>query len=165
MDNHANIDLETRLRRLERTNRRWMIACGALALLPIVAFGCGSREPRAYEVLRARKFELVDPSGQSRGLLFFDKEGAVLSLDDSEGKVRIALAASQARPTIELFDETSQRRLALTAEREGSTLEIYDEAGQLRGTIGQYKDDHWLAFQDRQGRVSYSVPPEESPSP
>jgi len=153
--------LEARIANVEKTNRRLLMACAALVALPLLVLACGKGSVPSADLIRAERFEVVDSGGKTRGIIFVDKDGAGISLDDGDGKPRIALAASKARPGLEIFDTSGKSQVSLTAEKEGAAIALADVGGKPRATLGIFKDETWLAFFSKAGDVSYQVPKSE----
>ncbi|HEU5115747.1 MAG TPA: hypothetical protein VFT74_03650 [Isosphaeraceae bacterium] len=79
------MELEQRIRRLERTNR---------ILMAVVGLGvAGALAGAAYkpDVIQASRFEVLDPDGHERGTLTYEDGCATLRLKDASGATRIDL--------------------------------------------------------------------------
>ena len=77
--------LETRLQRLERTNRL-LLLIGACTL--IIGAAVSTRQP---EVIQASAVQLLDPAGQVVAELAIRDRNPGLYLTDAKGKTRLAL--------------------------------------------------------------------------
>ena len=144
-----------RLERLERNNRILLIACASMAAcFPLAC----SKSGAAGNVIKAQRFVVVNSNGQERAIFFSDKDGAVLSLDDAEGKPRVGLSASKTRAGFEVFDDRGHSTIALTSEKGGSALALADLAGRPRTTVGLFGEKSWVAFLDQNGNPTYRVP-------
>lgn len=148
--------LEARVMRAER-NTRIAAAAAIFALLTGFVAGCRSN---SFKALKAERIEIVDSSGQTVGLIFGDEGGGVISLDDSEGKPRIALAAEAQNPRLEIFDAGGKTRVALNAEPDGAALSLCDANGTPRANLFYFQDQSWVGFFDQQGQLTTRLPPE-----
>ncbi|MEO7454097.1 MAG: hypothetical protein ABIV13_04975, partial [Fimbriimonadales bacterium] len=92
--------LEARVVRAERNARLAVFAAVFSLLIGFVA-GCRSN---SFKTLKAEQIEIVDASGTTVGLIFGDENGGAISLDDPEGKPRIALAADAESPRMEIYN-------------------------------------------------------------
>lgn len=98
-------ELDTRVRRLERSNRRWrgLVAAG-LALV-----GSGAlQEPPAHTQVTG--LELVDAGGRVRAALVLEEDG----------------------PGLHLFDESGVRRASVVHSNEETALFLRDAEGDTR---------------------------------
>jgi hypothetical protein len=154
-DNHDQ--LEARLARVERTNKLLLGVCAIS--IGLFVMSCGQPAGQAGGAMRTQRLEIVDANGNVRGLFVADQQGAILSLDDAQGRPRVSLASGADRPGLELFDDEGRPQVALTAERDGANLAISDVNGNLRATLGLYREEGWLAFLNPAGEVLHTVPP------
>lgn len=104
------MDLENRVRRLERTNRLLMLA------LALVVGGALAWTSSEADTLRGERLEIVD----------------------AEGRVRIALEAPATGPKLEVFDESDVVRALLTDDEVGTRLYVNDDAGDTRVGVAQF---------------------------
>ena len=148
--------LEARVMRAER-NTRIAAVVAICALLTGFVAGCRSN---SYKTLKAERIEIVDTNGQTVGLIFGDDGGGVISLDDSNGKPRVALAAEAQNPRLEIFDAGGKTRVALNSEPDGAALSLCDANGTPRANLFYFKDQSWVGFFDQQGQLTTRLPPE-----
>ncbi|KPJ92099.1 MAG: hypothetical protein AMS18_08095 [Gemmatimonas sp. SG8_17] len=90
MDESLNHALEARVRKLEKSNRRLVIACFGLAALTLV--GLMRWGTPVAEVVRARLFQVVDDSGLVRIELRHDSTETGLFIRDVAGDTRLGAA-------------------------------------------------------------------------
>lgn len=85
--------LETRLSRVERTNRLLVVVCIATASLLLLAHTVPQLAP---DVIRAERYQLVDATGSVKAELRLDDGNATLLLLDEAGNVRATLSQANA---------------------------------------------------------------------
>lgn len=90
MEESGNHALEARVRKLEKSKRRLVITCFGLAALTLV--GLLQRSTPVAEVLRARRFQVVDDSGLVRIELRHDSTETGLFMRDAAGDTRLGAA-------------------------------------------------------------------------
>ena len=104
-----HMDVEARLRRLERENRRLKGAAIVIAgLVGSMALMGQAATPKVADIIRTKRLEVVDATGKLRMLLSVTKQGtpvlantAMLSLFDAAEQLRLMLDDS---PTVVLSD-------------------------------------------------------------
>jgi hypothetical protein len=164
-------DLDVRLSRLERENRRWkrLAAVGpALALVALLgqalttagAIGHdspGARPAPTRAVVEAERFVLRDASGVARASLSMARDGEPLFLLlDRDGAARAALAPSH----LVLAGEEPGTAVKLLVNRGGTPALRVEKAGRLRAILGMAGDGTLaLGFygEDGQGRALLDV--------
>ena len=152
----AQLSLEARVQRAERNARLAAIAAAIALMIGFVA-GCRTN---SFKSLKAEKIEIVDGSGKTVGVIFGDEGGGAISLDDSEGKPRVALAADNQNPRLEIFDAQGVTRVALNAEANGAALALCDDKGTPRANLFFFQDQSWIGFFDEQGQLTTRLPAE-----
>lgn len=97
---------------LARENRRYRALVGLAIVLAAASLAMGQASPAAEEV-RARRFVLVDETGQTRGALTAAPGGpTLLVLADERHRVRLsASVAANGSPELALYGDGAQRRL------------------------------------------------------
>jgi hypothetical protein len=66
LETFMNESLESRLDRLERSNRRWRGTCiGLLTLVGIALLVAAEKPPAPAEIIQAKRFELIGPDGKA----------------------------------------------------------------------------------------------------
>jgi hypothetical protein len=92
-----------------------------LAILTLAMRQQKPAEPAAQDVIRARRFELVDERGVVRSSLKIEPEGAVVfRLTDPKGEIRVKLGAGADGSGLLLTDETTEPGIHLLARRAGT---------------------------------------------
>ena len=62
-------DLDTRIRRLERTNRRWQVATVSVTVAIVLAFVMGANQAGDHDLIRTKALAIVDDDGKIRIIL------------------------------------------------------------------------------------------------
>ncbi len=151
------MDLEQRLVRLERANRR-MKRIGALVLMVAAAVVLsGAANGKDLPDLEVGSLTLKDKDGKPRAALGASADGAVgLLLSDKAGKTRAHLVVGvDGSPVLALYDKDGKVRASLYVgvassgpgwPQTGSPgLDLYDKDGQTRATLGVSMVDRLLA--------------------
>jgi hypothetical protein len=138
----AQFDVAARVARLEKENRRFRRAAGALALALAAAFLVAARSTGRVRVVEATEFRLIDSTGALRGTISADRSGAQLQLKDSTGKNRARLrVADDGTPRLELLDRMERARLGLALDKDGGAeAHLDDEATRARVKISTTAD-------------------------
>ena len=148
-----------RLKRLERSNRRWkLLAASALALLGLAlllgAKGV-TRQPVADE-LRARAFLLVDEEGETLARLGRLPHGVLgLGFYDDGRRSRILLSVNEdGTSSLNLFSKGGRSGALLSASRTGgASLRLLDGNWKNRATVATWPNGSpFLRFADHNGR-------------
>ena len=133
------MDLEQRLARLERGNRR-MKRIGTLVLLAAgVVLLSGQAKGKALPDLEVRSLTLKDTDGKARARMDAIADGTVgLVLLDKDGKARAELTVdTDGAPGLALFDKTGTMRTWLSMEADGlPSLFFYDKDEEVRALLG-----------------------------
>lgn len=135
-------DLEARLDRLERQNRRLRLAVLSVVILAGATLLMGQAR-KGSRTLEAEAFVLRDLHGKVRGSFKLEPGGRVaLDLLASNGKPRARLALVHGDyPRFELFDKHDRRRAALTSyPSDFHGLSLYGKGNKPRMSI--YLDAH-----------------------
>lgn len=149
-------DLEARVLRLERTNRRLLILLGVVATA-FVLLGAQTTS----DVVRARRIELVDSRGVPLATLAPSRSeaGGELILRDREGERRINLTAEPGAASLGLqggkVDDPSGTA-ALRADGEGAAFGLVGTRASVAATVR--KDRPRLATTDTRGRETFAAP-------
>ena len=149
------MDLEQRLARLERTNRR-MKRIGALVLVVAAAvLLSGAAQGKDLPHLEVGSLTLKDKAGKMRASLRARADGPVwLALFDKDEKTRARLfAAADGRPRLALLGKAGERQATLTVFADGSPgLLLHDKDGKPRATLTVVADGSpSLALFDKDG--------------
>ncbi|MBL7042421.1 MAG: hypothetical protein ISR77_27535 [Pirellulaceae bacterium] len=122
-------DIERRIERLERTNRRWRRVAGVLgAMLLLVCISGGTSPENVPDVVQAKRIEVLGPDG---------KPAIVLSAEDRQSLLRI-LARGQ----------NHERSITLGADREGAHLSLAKHAEAPLFSVRVDDDGASLALYD-----------------
>lgn len=88
------------------------------------------------EVVRAQRFELVDPEGKVRAQLNLESDGeAVLRLRDATGAIRVKVGASENGSGLVLMTSETEPGFHALARSGGSFLKIASEDRRLREVV------------------------------
>ena len=91
------------------------------------------------EVIRAKRFEVIDDAGRPRVIVGTQQEASGLMLLDGNGQnvAELAVSAEMGSTTLSLYDLRGSLRASLDLDQDGSpTLGLYDLAGEPRVSIG-----------------------------
>ena len=118
-------------------DRKLVACCAVLAVLGALA-GCD----RSADVVRARRFEVVDAAGVVRADLAVTSAAPRLWLYDAAGKRRARVGmGADGSPGLWLSDATGRLRGVLGVDPYGSpVLALYDAAGKARAGLGVLAD-------------------------
>ncbi|MCH8274174.1 MAG: hypothetical protein IH851_05230 [Armatimonadetes bacterium] len=119
-----NRTLEDRVARLERANRWLVLVCAGLVVLPmlaIVGWNATQDEQKVTDLIRARKFELVDGDGRTRVRLD-TTDDQVMRLLNREGRTLASLYAAEESAGIIVFNPEGGTLAALGGDGSGSML-------------------------------------------
>jgi hypothetical protein len=133
---------EERLERVERELRRWRRGALMMAVLVVAAAGLGwARTPEVPDVVKARKFLLVDDRGRIRAGLYtvvdkgHDKE-VCLAMQDEDGRIKVLLSNREGWSSLRFFDPGKEVKLLRAAfeysPADGGKVEFYNESGRLQ---------------------------------
>jgi hypothetical protein len=102
----------------------------------------GSDGNAAREVLRARRFELVDPAGKVRGVMSVGPTGPQVSLLDEAGQVRATMFQTpEGEYGFGVFDPKGTQRVGVSTTGRGFVgLGMRDASGTFRANM-QVADD------------------------
>jgi hypothetical protein len=151
--------LEARLERLERQNRRMRVALGVVAAgvvaggLIAASFrddkGAGAATSR-LRIVEAEQVVLRDADGQMRAWLGLADGGPRLLFFDAAGQQRVGLGLSaQAEPSLGIFDGAQMPRVVLGMVDGWPGLVVRDPAGRKRAVLHAQEEWSSLFFFDR----------------
>lgn len=134
---------------------------------PQVAAAQG-KQPGVAEVVKARRFEVVDAAGKVRARLSVGPTGPSLDLYDGSGNERASLfAVPDGSPGLDLHDAAGKARAGLAVFSDGRPfLGLSDAAGKQRAVLSVSPDggaDLELSDAAEKLRVLLSVLPDGSP--
>lgn len=151
--------------RTSRTSRRRIIPienrCSRL-LAPVTQLWQSTGHPSggealADDVVRAKRFEVVDDEDNVQGVLG-ELDGGVIGLQlyDETGTTRLSIAVLNQKggaPIVYFRDQNGTNRLQLQVDpNEVSTLVINDASGKLRAVIGTDQDGNsQLGYEAKDG--------------
>ena len=146
-------------------------ACGVMFGLVVLIGGrlwhpatvaAQAKEPAVAEVVRARRFEMVDAAGKARAVLSVLPDGRTgLLLVDAGGKGRVILRLhSDGTPVLALYDAAGKERASLSLLPDGSpALGFHDAAGKTRAALSVRPDGtSTLVLADAAGKVIWKAP-------
>ena len=148
--------LEARVARLERANRR-LLALGGVALAALVLLGAQT----VGDVVRARRFELIDDRGVPLAILAPARDGAggELTLRDREGERRASLRAEPDAASLDLQGgrpDDPAGTAALRADGQGAALGL---VGAKASVIAEVRKERpRVATTDARGRETFAAP-------
>jgi hypothetical protein len=147
-------DIDSRIVALERSCRRLRILSTAMLASALLALLSGQVANRGdiAEVVRARKFELIDAAGRDCARLEIGDGGPVLRTYGPNQRPRVALAVDNHGPKFRIFDEAGTLRVKLAANDVGAGLHLSDGKGVNRIVLSSEKDDHGLELYDSRGK-------------
>ena len=112
-----------------------------------------------HDVITAKQIRLVDDQGNTRALLYTDKEsGSSFHLFGENGTSQVALSVDAAgHPHVELFlgqeGHLGNPRIALGASEEGANIIVFNKKGEIGFRLAVFDDQPavaWLANEDGQ---------------
>ncbi|HVK40529.1 MAG TPA: hypothetical protein VNA88_18505 [Candidatus Kapabacteria bacterium] len=146
-----NTDYETRLLRLERSNLRYRRALIAL-VAGVVGVGAMAMDGGTPDVVRARRFEVIDTSGMilaelgtdvsggrvvvgrrggGSGMLFTNAEGGAIGLQSPDGKVPFRAGVSPMGGLLVLTNRADQFvMMAAADDSSGGAMVLFDRNGR-----------------------------------
>jgi hypothetical protein len=141
------MDIEVRLNRLERSNRRLkagLLGLGIVAAI-VVVLGAAAPIPRVVE---ATKFVMRDDSGKERAELSMDGPSAIFKVLNPNGTEAAMLASGNTGNGTWLLDSSGNVREAMVVEPQGTAI--------LGITHSQGKSDS-LMIEDTEDRTSLTL--------
>jgi hypothetical protein len=132
------MDLQARVERLERANRRLKGIGTAVAVLAGASLLMGQNPAQKPAVLEAEKFVVVDNRGKPRAALGVSKGGmAYLEMSNSEGKRLMTLRTIDDKcAALYLEDVNGAPRVELTIADRGPVLNFLGADHSMRMTLG-----------------------------
>lgn len=154
-----------RLDRLERQHRRWQLLGGsALALLGLAVLlgATGSKEIKALEEIRAKRFVLVDAHGAPRGGLHVGTDGKsrVILTDQMGTPHAVLFVEASGAPGLVLYDQAGGRRATFLVDTDHApALVLTDGAGATRAKLFvRPEGSASLALYDQTGKLLWRAP-------
>jgi hypothetical protein len=135
------------------------------AVVVLVVFAVRSAvQGRVQKVVRAERFELVDPKTGARAELTLLPNGNPgLLMRDKSGMARAGLMLKgDGSPVLSLYDKEQDGRASLSLSDEGTPLLRLSDANrkkQFYATLGRDTGGcPWLALTDKQGKFLWKAP-------
>ena len=121
------------------------LVVGAVLLVGGRLLGPGvvmAQDKAAAEVVKAKRFEVVDAQGRVRAALGFTEDGKqVLNLSDEAENVRASLRlAPDGSPVLGMRDAAGKAQIMLAMTKEGQMLGMSDGAGNLQAQLFAQSD-------------------------
>lgn len=134
----------------------------AVALLAVLS-GCSASvhvRDADEDVVRARRFELVDAQGRVRAEIAIDDDGAAgLFVRDDAGRLRASVSYDEAQSAMYLWDANGHIRVgAALYSHGGAGVAVHGEENK-GGAVMYYKDRGTLTFYGEDGTVLHREPP------
>jgi hypothetical protein len=123
-------EMEKRLARLERSNRRMRVGSGLLVLCVIAAFAIGAI--KGDRVLETEDLIIRDKQGNERARMAVDDSGPFLRLSDSKGHPRAILLVQDDRGLFLLPGGDKMQSELLLVNSGEPTVYLKDNQGQAR---------------------------------
>ena len=156
---YAIMELESRVDRLERENRRLKrLGVTALVVAGLIV-GLGQARPRQPEEVRATKFVLVDEGGQQRATLGIENGGPALVLEDTTGRgvVQLQVPKIPDKPSLYLRDPRESARVELAMTMNGPVLHFTDKTGTRVRLAANELNAPLAAIYDEDGKQLFKV--------
>ncbi|HEY3412218.1 MAG TPA: hypothetical protein VGM51_04065 [Armatimonadota bacterium] len=133
-------------------------------------------QPAVPNVVRARRFEVINANGKRSAVLTTDKHGPRLSLMDENGQTRAFLDTTKDGPSLNFLDAKGASRCGLFLGKEGPVLGLLDEDpkggakfgangiflrdanGTVRATLGTIATETSILLFDRSGKLVFRAP-------
>jgi hypothetical protein len=139
-------DLQRRIARLERSQRRLQLAALALFAALAAFFSLGMS---GSEIIRAKALHLMDDEGNLRVLI---NARAGVSLLDEQKRPRAVLSVDREGPGLALYGTTSQVGTILNVNQSGPALAMRDNAGHTRALLAAVDQGPALILSDANER-------------
>ncbi len=157
--------LELELAAAKRLIRQLMAGAGSVLLVCIVCMVARSmtgvahsqEEVNATEVIRSKKFEVVDDQGKTRAFLGITDVGSILIMKDETGKPLAWLSVTEDDSRLVVEQKTSKRRASLVASEYNTSLDMYDKTGKGRAWLTVSEDGPVLSIGDKTGKGRASL--------
>jgi hypothetical protein len=145
-------ELETRLEKLQRQNRR-LKGLGLVFLLIVLSGLLLARTlHKPAHTLVVHRLELRDEAGKLCGDWIVKNGATSLRLYDAAGKPRAALGVTGEGPSLWFYDAAGKYRAGLGMFGEGPSLWFYDAAGNARAGLEVDGEGPGLALLDDAGK-------------
>ena len=131
------MDLEQRLARLERANRR-MKRLGTVVLVVAAAvLLSGAAQGKELQHLEVGSLALMDKAGKVRATLAEEDGAVALAFYGRDGRRRAVLSMhADGSPGLLLYDKNGKPRAVLSVFENSAALLLFDKDGKTRATLG-----------------------------
>jgi hypothetical protein len=109
------MNLEARIERLERVNRRCRTMAIVVGTLLVTAAMMGQAQPRKPQAVQAERFVVVDGEGKERAVLGMNEEAPTLWLNNRHGKPVLLVEVPKVvdQPGVFFLDADGKTRMEL----------------------------------------------------
>jgi hypothetical protein len=166
MKGNGTMTTEERLTRLERKNRWLTLALLFMGVAATLVVTAGMQRTEAVpEVVKARRFLLVDENGKERARLGLAKAFSGLVLSSENGSA-VALAAGNDMQALTFMGENGKQRAVLMTLKDGHAgLAVLDENEKPRARLVVDKDGPGLNLLDENDKIRAALQlPKDGPS-
>ena len=88
------------------------------------------------DLVRARRFELVDDQERPRAALHMEDGQPILTLADEDGSARVQVAINrEGNATLRVRDAAGQERLQIAAMEDGTGVVLTDSTGTIHASL------------------------------
>ncbi len=138
--------LENELATVRRSARRLRIGLGLVAAGIVGTLLAAAAAPDAFDVIRARRLEIVDTHNKVVGVLTAGNEGGQLDLWNAGGANSARLGATARGGDLSLWGANGNAAIGTYATDGGGRLEFYDGGGLVQGRLTATRDGGTLAL-------------------
>ncbi len=148
------MNLETRVKQLERQNRRFKQLGAVAIVLAGVAVAMGQEAPKKPKTIEAEKFVVVDGRGKHRATLGMEGGNPTLVLADLAGKPLMTFRTRNGKSAMYIFDANGTPRVELALAKRGPVLNFIGENSALRVSLaGAGPDSRLHLYQEDGGNI------------
>ena len=104
-------------------------------------------------VIQAQEILLTDPQGKRKVILGADKDGSILQMYDSQGKLGVFLEIGKGYTELGLNDSQGKTRMLLSIDKTGQGASFFDAHGKTRIVLGNSNSYERLGMYDTNGRL------------
>ena len=153
------MDLQLRIERLERSNRRLKRVAAAVLLAAGAAVAMGQASPEKPKTLSAASFVVVDDEGRQRAVLGMEDGAPVFVFSNSAGRevVRLEVPTVGERAAMYLIDPVERSRLELAMTMNGPVIHLTDAAGPRVRLATNELNAPLAAVYDAEGKTLFEV--------
>ncbi len=152
------MDLQRRIERLERENKRFKRLGTAALLLVVIAVSMGQTPRERPKTIKAQQFVIVDEKGTPRGQFGIEKGSAKLSLAHKNGKRTVELRTlPNGRSALHFLDTNGTPRVELAIAKQGPVLNFIGENSALRASLAGAGPDSRLDLYQQDGGKIFKV--------